>query len=154
MGDIWKKFRSCIIVFVSFMLFSNVFVFLNVTEASQTERNVPPSTRPVDGEKARFPKEKIDITPAGAGTYKLYQEKNGVFSMVLGSKIEQEKPLLEVKKSIQPNRNLVCPTGGPGLVDNITLENRNGAVTTTVYPTSYFGVQNTNIITPPTSTCG
>ncbi|HEY9124953.1 MAG TPA: hypothetical protein VIO15_11480, partial [Bacteroidales bacterium] len=102
-GNMRKKFKSFIVIFVSFMLFSNVFVFLSTAKASQAERNVPPSTRPVDGEKARFPKEKIDITPAGAGTYKLYQEKNGVFSMVLGSKIEQEKPLLEVKKSIQPN---------------------------------------------------
>ncbi len=149
MGNMWKKFKSFVVIFVSFTLFSNIFVFLGTAEASQTERNVPPSIRPVDGEKARFPKEKTDITPAGVKTYKLYQEKSGVFSMVLGSNGVQEKPLSGDKTSIQPNKNLVCPTGDPGIVDNITLENRNGTVTTTVYPTSYFGVQNTSISVPP-----
>jgi len=73
MGNMWKKFKSFVVIFVSFTLFSNIFVFLGTAEASQTERNVPPSIRPVDGEKARFPKEKTDITPSGVKTYKLYQ---------------------------------------------------------------------------------
>ena len=140
---------------------------IQVTKADD-ERQVPPSTRPADGSKARYPKEKIDITPQDAKGYKKYLNTNGTYTLVFKSSKISETPLSTTPPSNTPNKpfkttpntttptkptnpftpNKPAPTSPLSLSDSIALENVDGNVTTYTYPNTPLLIEYSEELNP------